>query len=106
MLFLPGFVLFLFLFVLPFAVIHDAADGGRTLGGDLDQVETTVAGHHLGLSGTDNANLFVVLINDPHLWDTDLLIQPKILAGDCCQPTFLDLVQFLTLRASLFLSQS
>ena len=83
MLFLPSFVFFLFLFVLPLAEIHDSANWGRTLGGDLDQVKPDIAGHHLGLSGINYANLFVVLINDPYLRETDLLIQSKIFAGDC-----------------------
>ncbi len=69
-----GFLFFFLLFVFPFAVVHDAADGGFFHGGDFDQIQTGFAGQAHRLKGRDNANLFVRIIDETDGSDSDLFV--------------------------------
>jgi hypothetical protein len=56
-----AFVLPLFLLVLEFAVIHDAANGRLFLGCHFHQVQTGFASPLQGLAGIDNAEYGAVM---------------------------------------------
>ena len=67
------FVLFL-LFVLPFAVVHDAADGGLFHGGDFDEVEAGFACEAQRLHGGNDPNLFIQIIDQTDGRNADLFV--------------------------------
>lgn len=73
-----GLILFFLLLIAPFAVIHDSADGRAGLGGNFDQVESGFARHAQGLRGGYDADLFLLVVDEPNRRNADLLIVAKI----------------------------
>jgi hypothetical protein len=71
-----AFVLPLFLLVLEFAKIHDAANGRLLLRGDFHKVETKVAGTLKSLDGFEDAELIAFRSNDADRCIADLFIDP------------------------------
>jgi hypothetical protein len=66
----------LFLLVLEFAVIHDAANGRLFLGRDFHQIHANFAGLLQGLDGFDDAQQGTVLSDDADRRNADLLVDP------------------------------
>ena len=84
MLFLLAFFRLALLLVDPLSIIHNPAD--RRLGRrrDLDEIQARLVGPVLGLLDGDDADLLIVLINQPYGADADLLIDSKALfLADC-----------------------
>ena len=72
-----GFLLFLFLLVLPLAIVHDPADGGLGLRRDLHQVQAGFARAALGFVEVDDADLFVVVVNQENRRDADEVVDAQ-----------------------------
>lgn len=64
LLFLAGGAVAFVLLVEEFAVVLNLADGRNGVGGDLYEVERTLAGHLEGFEGSHDAELFAVLVDD------------------------------------------
>jgi len=73
-----GFIFFFLLLIAPFAVIHDSADGRAGLGGDFDQVESGFARHAQRLRRGYDADLLLLVVDEPNRRNADLLIVAKI----------------------------
>src|SRR5690606_16516527 len=77
---LARLALALALFVAELAVVHQAAHRRARVGCDFNQVQVPFLGHGQSLVGRQNAQLLAVLIDDPHLADADLMVNPKVSA--------------------------
>ena len=72
----PGFLLLLGLFVAELAIVHEAADRGRCVGGDFDQVHALSPRHIDRFTELENTELFMVLCDDPDLAGADFTVNP------------------------------
>lgn len=76
---LVSFLLVLLLHVFVFAVIDDLADRRFGIGGDFDQIESTLLGHANGLMRGQDAILSVVHpVHDANFWRADALINARL----------------------------
>ncbi len=71
-----GFVLFFVLFVKKLSIIHDPADRGVGLRGDLDEVEAPLAGQIQGLRDGHDTHLFFLFIDHSNLFGPNHFIDP------------------------------
>jgi len=76
------FVLPLFLLVLVFAIVHDAADGGLFQRRNLHEIEPRLAGFLQSFVSSNHTQLGSINRNHADLWDADLLVDPLLLAFD------------------------
>ncbi len=77
---LAGFFLLLALLVFEFAVIHDAAHWGTGVRGNLDQVQPLGARQPNGVASVHDTQLLTVLVNDQHLRNANLFVDPQFVA--------------------------
>ena len=61
--------------VLELSVVHDAADGRTFVASDLDQVHAGLACPPHRFEGFDDPDLVIVLVDQAHLRDADLLVR-------------------------------
>jgi len=69
-----GLLFFLFLFIFPFAVVHDAADGRLFHGRNFDEVLAGFAGEAHGFHRRDNADLFILVVDKTDGGNTNLFV--------------------------------
>ncbi len=69
-----GFLLFLALLVLPFAVIHEAANGRLFVWGNFDEVEAGLARHAQRIERHDDPDLFVRFVNKTDGGNSNLFV--------------------------------
>jgi len=75
-LFLLGFVVFLFLLILPFAEVHDSANRWSTAWGDFHQIKADFYGSIQCVSNFDYADLIVILIDNANFRYANPFIDP------------------------------
>ena len=68
----------LFLLILPFAVVHDPADGRPFRGCHLHEVFADVGCHSESLVSRDNPDLFVFIADDAHRRNPNLIVNTKV----------------------------
>src|ERR1043166_3320819 len=76
MLVLLGFFVLLRLLVAELAKIHQAANGGRRVGGDFDEIHAVGARQIEGFAQANDTELFAIYPDDPDFAGTDLPVNP------------------------------
>ena len=72
-----GFVLFVGLLIAQFAIVEDLTDGRALVRGDLNEVESRLAGQVEGLLRRHDAELLAIDANEADGTDADLIVDPK-----------------------------
>ncbi len=76
-LFFLGFFFFLFVFILPLAVIHDFASGRSRGGRDLKKIQTSGFGDRQRFTRGHHSDHLSRLVDQAHLLGEDLTVDPK-----------------------------
>jgi hypothetical protein len=71
--------------VLVLAVVEDSAHWWNRGGSDLDEIESLLLGQRQSLRGWQDAELLTLFVDDPHLSDTDHVVDSEILGYECCR---------------------
>ena len=82
-----GFLLALRQLVLVLTEVEKPDDRRGRRGRDLDEVEPTLLRHGERLWRRHDAELLALIIDDPHLWDTDHLVDAQV-SADVFVPSF------------------
>ena len=72
---LPGFLLPLLLIEAELGIVHDLADGGDRIGGDLYKIQFLLLGQSVRLSGGHDAQLGTVRTDHTELLVPDLVVE-------------------------------